>query len=339
MDLADPRLTRLAFIVRPIARELAHELKDDGQVEADVIRTVAARITTIEAGLSPELEFIAAINWLGRAAIANRVDQTPLPKYRDADPNFKVPDVLCIASLENGRSVPLLIEVKKSTQDPIVWTDKYLNGMKAYAEALHIPLLLAWKHHHFWTLTDVLHFEKKVDSHHLSFERACRENLMSSIFGDLMIVLTQRITFFIDAEVSANGELPAMPALLPEGAYTFTIRGAGFLLDGNPIELRSELAWLLFRAPTESEVTRTSQNTVRILYSPEAESMFSLMDFALMLMLWNEGETPDWEMVVREKIGVAADEVRKHLLAGIDLGVVRYILEQQPHTIPEFLRK
>ncbi len=245
-----------------------------------------------------------------------------------------VPDIICVVSLD-GKSVPLLIEVKKSTRDLLVWNERYFSALRAYADTLKLPLLIAWKHHHFWTLTDTRHFEKKVQAYHLSFEKACRENLMSQVFGDVLIELTQRVAFFIDAEVS--GELPPPPAILPEGNHTITIRGAGFLLDGKPIDMPSELAWLFFRAPDENVVDRTGDTTVRILHTPRPETVFSLMDFALMLMLWNQGDNPDWERVVREEVAVTAEDVRRQLRAGIDAGIVRYILEQQPNTNPDFL--
>jgi Holliday junction resolvase len=183
----------------------------------------------IEAGLSPELEFIAAVNWLGRTLTVNRIDQTPLHRYHDGGPESRVPDILSIASID-GNSVPLLIEVKKSAKDPMKWSDKYLSGLRVYADTLKLPLLIAWKYHHMWTLTDTHHFEKKVQAHHLSFEKAACENLMSQVFGDLMIVLTQRVALFIDGEVTSEAPLPPLPKLLPAGDHTLTIRDAGFLL-------------------------------------------------------------------------------------------------------------
>jgi Holliday junction resolvase len=251
---------------------------------------------------------------------------------------LQVPDILCVASIE-GKPLPILIEVKKSTRTSIVWSQKYIGGLRAYADALGLPLLLAWKHHHLWALIDIRHFEKKVDAYHLTLEKALRENLMSQMFGDLLIVLTQRVALFIDAEVTGDAPLPPLPALLPEGTHNFKITGAGFLVDGKRIDLSSELSGLFFRAPSRSQVERTSEKTVRILYSPEPETMFSLMDFALMLMLGSQDENPDWEKVARDEISTAAEDVRRQLRAGIKTGVVQYVIEQKPNTKPDFIMK
>ena len=80
MDLTDPRITELAFRVLPVARELARELGYGTPVEAEVVTAVSKRIKGLETGLAPELEFVAAVNWLGQTPAINRIDQTPLPR-------------------------------------------------------------------------------------------------------------------------------------------------------------------------------------------------------------------------------------------------------------------
>lgn len=336
MDLTDPRLTGLAFRVLPVARELARELGRGSPVEAEVVTAVSKRVKELEAGLAPELEFVAAVNWLGRTPAINRIDQTPLPACHGSAAELKVPDIICVASVD-GRTFPLLIEVKRSSEAKLVWTEKYLTGFRGYAEALKIPLLVAWKYGHIWTLTDSRHFEKKVHSYHLDFGKALAENLMSLIFGDLLVQLTQRISFYLDTEISDGClPLPQPPNLIPEGSYTMKLKGAGFLLDNKPIALSNELAWLFFRAPTENLVNVTGEKSVRVIHIPRPDTGFSLTDFALMLLLWDEKDAPDWEQVVRKAIPISASSIREELRRGIEIGVIKYVLEQKPVTVPDF---
>lgn len=335
MDLTDPRLTDLAFRVLPVARELARELAR-GHAEAEVVSAVSRRIKQLEAGLSPELEFIAAVNWLGRTPAISRIDQTPLPPCHTSTDELKMPDIICVASID-GRTLPLLIEVKRNSEAKLVWTEKYLTALRGYAEKLNLPLLVAWKYRHIWTLTDTRHFQKKVQSYHLDWTKALTENLMSSILGDLLVQLTLRISFYLDAEVLGSGALPQPPNLIPAGWHSIKIQGAGFLLDGNPITLSNELGWLFFRAPVQDVVNVTGEKTVRVIHTPEPETMFSLTDLALMLLLWNEKDEPDWERVVRKPIPISASRVREELRRGIETGVVQYVLEQKPVTVPDFL--
>jgi len=337
MDLTDPRLTDLAFRVLPVARELARELAREGRIEAEVVSAVSRRIKQLEAGLSPELEFIAAVNWLGWTPAINRIDQTPLPPCHTTTDELKVPYIICAASLD-GRTLPLLIEVKRtSAEAKLVWTEKYLTALRRYAEKLNLPLLVAWKHGHIWTLTDTRQFEKKVQAYHLDWTKALAENLMSSIFGDLLVQLTCRISFYLDAEVLGSGPLPQPPNLIPAGWHSMKIQGAGFLLDGKPSTLSNELAWLFFRAPVQNVVTVMGEKTVRVIDTPEPETMFSLTDLALMLLLWDEKDEADWERVVRKPIPISALNVREELRRGIETGVVQYVLEQKPVTAPDFL--
>jgi hypothetical protein len=174
----------------------------------------------------------------------------------------------------------------------------------------------------------------------LDWVQALRENLMSSVFGDLQIILTDRIYFYLDAEVETEKPLPQQPAIFPSGNHTMKITGAGFLLDGNPTSLSNELSWVVMRAEMRNEVKVTGEKTVRVGYSPEPETMLSLTDLALMFLLWNEKEgDPDWDRVVREPIPILAANVRTELRNGLNSGVIRYVLEQRPITIPDFLPK
>ena len=293
----------------------------------------------MEDGLSPELEFIAAVNWLGQAIAVNRIDQTPLPQCRAGAPQLKTPDIICVASIDD-REIPLLIEVKRKARAKLVWSEKYLMALHTYADELGFPLLVAWKYGHIWTLTDARHFEKKVQAYHLDWRKALAENLMSSIFGDELIQLTERISFYLDAEISdMQTPLPRPPELISEGSYTMKFQGAGFLLDGEPITLSNELAWLFFSAETANEILVTGEKKVRVIYTPEPETMFSLTDFALMLPLWDEKEDdPDWHHVVRKALPFSATSIREQLLEGIKIGVVRYVLVQKPVTVPDFLK-
>jgi Holliday junction resolvase len=336
MNLNDPRITDLAFKVLPAAKEIARELATQGVAEADVLSLVSQRIKTLESGLSPEMEFIAVVNWLGRTRAISRIDQTPMPRCNDFVPELKVPDIICLTSLYET-TLSLVIEVKRSDDDKLVWTEKYITGLRRYAEVNRAPLLVAWKHHHVWTLTDVRHFEKRVTSYHLSLKKALAENLMSIIFGDCLVMFTQRISFYLDGEIKGVSlPLPQPPKLIPPGDHTIAILGAGFLLDDKVIDLPNELSWLFFRAPDENVVKVTGEKTVRVHYTPTPDTVFSLTDFALMLLLWAEPEQPDWDNVVRKEIPISAAKTRQALRNGINLGVVRYVLEQMPVTQPAY---
>jgi Holliday junction resolvase len=330
----DPKqITETAFLLTPAFQELVREKN----LDAETIARVSKRIEQLRAGLAPELEFICVVNWLGNCLALHRLDQLPMPKYR-ADQSMRVPDVLAIPVM-NGKRVPVLIEVKKCEDDKIVWREDYLQELLAYADALSMPLLVAWKRLHIWSLTDVRHFEKRVTAFHLPWEKALKENLMAKLFGDLMIVLTDQIAFFMDADITSDEPVPPLPSLLV-GTYTFTITAAGFLLNEQPIKVRDELKRFVMLQANENRVERTSERSIRNTYRPDEDSMSSLSDYGLTMLLWNEEERDkaDWETIARNKIEPPAATMRDALRAGLKDGVVRYVLEQSPHTVPDFLR-
>lgn len=336
MNLSDSKqITELAFRMLTIATEVSREEK----LDSETIDRVTERIRRIRAGLGPELEFVAVVNWLACCLAIHRLDQTPLPKCMTGT-HLRIPDILAI-SLKDGKIAPVLIEVKTSDDDTLVWADAYLQSLQGYADALRLPLLIAWKRGRIWTLTESKHFTKRVSSYHLTWEKAMMENLMHVLFGDELIQLTQRVKFFIDAEITEPFKpLPPHPHLIPEGEYVFKIKAAGFLVDEKPVQLSNELGWVFFCAPDDNQVERTAEHEVRISHTPKPDTGFALTDFVLMLLLWNEPDPAaiDWESIVRRESPIRAENLKNALQAGIKDGIVRYVLRVLPNTMPDFLQ-
>jgi hypothetical protein len=74
MEASDPKVLELAFRLLPAAQELTRRLGLGGQPEAELVSAVSQRLKEITNGFSPELEFMAAVNWLGRTLSINRID-------------------------------------------------------------------------------------------------------------------------------------------------------------------------------------------------------------------------------------------------------------------------
>jgi hypothetical protein len=65
---------------------------------SEIIEGVSTRMHEIGSGLSPEFEFIAGVNWLGKISSINRVDQTPPPVRDEIDPQMRIPNIgVCIS--------------------------------------------------------------------------------------------------------------------------------------------------------------------------------------------------------------------------------------------------
>jgi Holliday junction resolvase len=325
------QITETAF------RLLQHygEVSKVESLDPETLERLTQRVQRIRAGLAPEKELIAAVNWLSNVVAIHQLDQTPQPAYCKFN-EMRIPDLLAIALYE-GHLIPILIEVKTTDDDKLIWREDYLQALERYAEAVRMPLLVAWKHQRIWVLTEVRHFAKRVSAYHLDFNTAMRESLMGELFGDLMIKISDNVRFFVDAKVAE--ELPPdRNVIIPEGGYTLTITAAGFMVDDNIVNLPKELFWAFIASATRDEVIRIGEQEVRIQFLPLPDSIFSLTDlWRLVALFGNKEAEPNWEEITRKPLTLTASKVRQELREGIPKGVVQYVFEVQPNTMPEFL--
>jgi hypothetical protein len=312
----------------------------DTSVASEGEEKLRERIERIHAGLAPENEFFVQAAWLGNCEAVNRIDQTPTPI--DADkPTLRAPDFLLVVRYE-GRLIPVLVEVKATEDDKLVWSESYLKSLTDYAALLRVPLLVAWKRGAMWTLTDVRHFEKRVDALHLTMARAMEESLMSMLLGEAFVVLREEFNFAIESEIKE--ELPEETrTLVPSGIFTMILKDVGFFQAATRLkELEPEYVWLFLASSDQNTIERLTRQRIRIVYTMEDDSMFPLFHVLLAMAMCGvkEGEEPDWNEIIRkEPMPISGLQFRQALEAGIKKGLVRYVIQQQPQTIPDFLTR
>ncbi|MEM8777072.1 MAG: restriction endonuclease [Pseudomonadota bacterium] len=142
-------------------------------------KKVADKVKRLDQGLPAEDEFTAICSWLGKARLLHKLDQHQAPSSsRDI---YQVPDLL--AELEH--SSPVLIEVKSKTKQTLSFTPRYLDRLRAYAQLVKMPLLIAWKHHGIWVLFDIQHLTKAQTNFNITFGDAMKENLLGILAGDV----------------------------------------------------------------------------------------------------------------------------------------------------------
>jgi Holliday junction resolvase len=325
------QITEAAF------RLLQHygEVSKAESLDPETLDRLTQRVQRIRAGLAPEKEFVAAVNWLSNVVAIHQLDQTPQPTYCSFN-EMRVPDLIAIA-LYDEHLIPVLIEVKTTDDGKLIWREDYLQALQRYAEAVRMPLLVAWKYRRIWALTDVRHFAKRVSSYHLDFITAMKESLMGELFGDLMIKISESVKFFVDAKVAE--ELPPdQNVVIPEGGYTLTITAAGFMVDHEIVDLPKELFWAFTASANRDEVIRIGEQEVRIQFIPLPDSIFSLTDlWKLVALFGNKDAEPNWDEVMRKPLTLTASRVRQELREGIPKRVVQYVFKVHPNTMPDFL--
>src|ERR1051326_1700704 len=135
--LKEPK--KLTAIAYHLLRGLA-KIADDAK-EGDA-QALAEKVQRVHSGLNPEKEFFALVSWLGRCACINSIEDLPMPVVPSVSkPEFRPADFLSV-SRHGGKLLPVLIEVKTTDDDKLVWTEPYLTSLQRFAGLLRLPLLV-----------------------------------------------------------------------------------------------------------------------------------------------------------------------------------------------------
>ncbi len=328
-DLDAKTLAKLAFQLYP-------SLFTSGDTSVDG-ESLLSRIHDVRRGLLPEKEFFSILAWLGNCVVVNRIDQTPMPV--EMSDNLRAPDFLAFAKYSN-RIIPVLIECKATTDNKIVWSEKYFESLKDFASLLNLPLLLAWKWNDLWIVADCVHFQKRVTAYHLDYETALKENLICLLFGNRWIMVNQDASFRLDTKV-IDSELDPQEPLIDEGTYTLQIEKAGFYVGENEIDVSPRGAEILFSAFAKNVVKKLEGNRARIAFYPdEGTTTVQLYDLLLIDLYIRSRDVNDiiWEEALLEGPFHSTAEMFRTALAAT--GTSRYIdlvMNQTPKTVPSFL--
>jgi len=109
--------------------QLIHEAPSQLGWEADAAQ-VAARLWRLNKGLPREDEFSVVCGWLGKCELIHKLDQKQTPK--ESAQKYQVPDLLSVFRVEERR-VPVLVEVKSSKDNVLLFRPDYVDKLCAYA--------------------------------------------------------------------------------------------------------------------------------------------------------------------------------------------------------------
>jgi hypothetical protein len=322
------QLTNLAFTVLHDVYRLGDRL---AAIDLDQL---SARIGRIHDGMNPQNEFQGIVSWLGQCTTINAIQDSGTA---EADPAIRAPDYLLVSKV-NGRDLPVLVEVKTTNDDELVWSDKYLSSLRRFADILHLPLLVAWKHHGLWTLVDTAHFELRQTAYHLSFEHAMKENLMFPLCGEVYITLDPEFQFIITGDVAEP--LPPQEELIPAGFITITMTDIGFFTrNGRLTGMDNELFWLFAACNDTNHVERPTRQTIKAVHHAEPETIFPLTRVLIAQIAYRmpDDASIDWNAELRRPFPSTGKTYRDLLHRGVDLGILQYGIMQVPNTNPPFL--
>jgi hypothetical protein len=305
----------------------------DGEIASLEPAAFVDRLKGIHRGFNAEHEFAAIASWLGRCKLVAHPDEV-----YSTDGSYRVPDFLIVSQL-GDHQIPFLVEVKTTGDTELVWTEKYLTSVRRFAGLMNLPLLVAWKHHGLWSLCDSELFEKAQTAFHLSFDTALKNNLMTALFGNVFVTVKEGLRF--ELRLKLLDEVDAATELLPEGYYKAQITEAGLhTYKGRvPDEQMADLFPIFLTKAAEPRTEREGAY-LRHIFPTDPEGMFNLSDLLFTNLMWNRkaGEEVDWIAEIRKGLPTNTTDLHTVLRRGLDVGAIQYVLQQQPATVPTFLK-
>lgn len=300
-------------------------------------KKIAEYVRRLDRGLPVEDEFIAICSWLGKTRLIHKLDQQQAPAAsRDL---YQVPDLL--VKFEN--SGPVLIEVKSKTKRTLSFTPRYLDRLNAYARLLKMPLLIAWKHHGIWVLFEVKHLVKARTNFNITHGETMKENLLGVLAGDVAYKIASgaglrfrcRKERLIDREESDDAVTEQWQMRIDE---------VGFMVSGGePVDHLDADVTTLFTTWDLSERQSHSDTHIDLQFVADDDESMMFGHMALTHLLhWTlpEGAAVNWRHAIRRDAVVSnMTNFRRALDRGLEQKVVHLILNQQPHTWPDFLPK
>jgi len=291
------------------------------------------RVKRTHKGLSAEHEFAAIASWLGKCSLITQLDSV-----LHSSEQYRVPDFL-VTVKRNGKDVPFLVEVKTDSESKLNWRPDYLESLRAFAKMMNLPLLIAWKHHGLWVLTDSARFTKKVANYNLTFDDAVKNSLMSELFGNHWITFAEG--FRLELKMRIQDEIDTSVEVLPEGNYHTVIEAAGVWTHKGRLDKEDErdLWWFLIAAMEGDKFDRAG-NVITQQFLAKSEGMFNLSDVLMSRLVWCKGDRDaiDWLTEIRKGLPTLAVDLDKLLARALELGAVHYVLRQAPHDYQEFLK-
>ncbi|MGH0214470.1 restriction endonuclease [Sinorhizobium meliloti] len=316
---------------------LIHEALEELAWKADA-EQVAEIVRRLNVGLPAEDEFMVVSNWLGKCNMIHKLDQHLVPMQ--AREKYQVPDLLARYSTQSN-ATPVLIEVKAKQAKTLSFQPGYLTRLQAYAEMMAMPLLIAWKFHSIWMLFEPRHMKKAKKNFNISLSDAMRENLFGILAGDFAFKVAHgagaHLCFRKEKLLSTiKGDDTFEETWQTRCvAVTFTGRGGSVAEKVSP-EVQTLLATWDLETTEEHD-----EDHIWIRHTAPSEGMRFSHSALVSLLNWGlpQGESISWREQLRtEKINTIAD-FRSATVKGLEEGIVHLIVDQQPHTWPDFVRR
>lgn len=298
---------------------------------------LAQQLAQLNRGLPREDEFAVVCTWLGRCKLVHKLDQVQAPAA-SADA-YQVPDLFALFE-HDKLTIPVLVEVKSSTDQTLSFRPDYRERLLSYAKVLNLPMLIAWKHHSLWSLFEIEHMTVAEKNYNITLGKAMSESLLSTLAGDFSYTLPKgtglhlrmRKEELLSTERQGN-ELHEEWRMIIDDAYHSDRDGR------ERRDLSTDVQALFFVNNLEETQEHTPTHVCWHFTVEDDENKFAHMALSGLLNWYlSGGESLNWREVVGRTTPVpGVSDFSQTVKRALDEGVVKYIFHLQPQTRPKFL--
>jgi Holliday junction resolvase len=327
----------VAPLLPPDLPHLLHEALTQLGWSADAAR-LAEQLKTLHLGLPREDEFAVVCTWLGRCALIHKLDQVQAPAASSG--KYQVPDLLAVFE-QDGKVIPVLIEVKSSNKQTLSFRTDYFHRLKSYGDVLNLPVLVAWKHNGLWALFEIDQMAIAQKNFNIAFTKAMTENLLGVLAGDFTYTLPRgtglHLRFRKDEMISRtqDGDEAQEEWKLTIVDVYYTDREGKERRDITP-----DIQALFYVNSLEERQEHTSTHIYWHFTVEDDENKFAHMALVALLNWYaSNADSLNWREVVARQVPIpAVRNFAETVERALREGVVKYIFYVQPNTWPAFLR-
>jgi Holliday junction resolvase len=330
MEVDDDELYKVAAL----AYKIYHE---QGGVSLDLDPSrIRSKLRQLNRGLPAESEFTALALWSGRCKYIHKLDRDILPK----DCAYEIPDFLCIFEVD-GRTIPLLVEVKTSRNQVRSFGKKYCSTLQSFADRLGLPILIALKFTCFdpswWVLFELQRMVTSRGTGKANIIEIMKQNLSSRLLGDFSFQIRQGSTLAMriskeKVERDDAGSIVSMVGAI-EDVYWETA-------DGKRVEWVSLLDLLFMLTQDDVKVEEYPSHVVQKFHKVGDDAAFAhwALPFAFSPRRYFGREAIPWDRMIREhEFSFSLADVEQTVRRAQERGLAGPIVWLQPQDVPHFL--
>lgn len=306
---------------------LLHEAIQQLGWDSDV-QALVKKVRGLERGLPYEDEISFLFNWLGRCRMVHKLDQFQIPPASRAQ--YQVPDLVAFFD-HRGQTVPVLIEVKSCEESSLSWKPDYRERLSRYADSLHLPLLIAWRHKTLWTLFEATNLRRAKKNFNIRFEDALKQTLMCKLAGDFSF------SFRKGAGLHLNVQKKGRAGDEIEGVIVDAYWTNG---DGRRFNNVQGLMPLFLSSYQEQNVTETDSHIAfDYVTTDEHNAQFAHRALVSLLRFSTDRGQLIWRHVLDESRvpPLVRVELRSAAREALKLGFLQIVANIRPATAPAFI--